>query len=367
MDRGRTFFFGATNFMKRLSPFLLVAALLGGCDHHQATTRTVPVQRGDSALTGIAPQPLDSMKYPRATLVALPPGSQTVAAPKTTAPDSSDSAVVAVTPAPAADFVPAATPSATTAPASVDAPVLASTEGTAAASTETTSATAGAPAETTASDSSSVVTSINSGNDANPAPATTGAVPASLPPSVPQAPNDNQVVVIRTSDGDIVIELDDFAAPKTCKNFRQLIADGFYNNTVFHRVIPGFIIQGGDPKSKSSATNRDTYGMGSPGYTLPPEISLKHDRGAVAMARLPDEVNPNRESNGSQFYICLQACPSLDDQYTVFGHVVKGLDVAEKIGNEARDRRDNPLKRIEMTMIMEPKEEALGNSSAANP
>jgi peptidyl-prolyl cis-trans isomerase B (cyclophilin B) len=242
-------------------------------------------------------------------------------------------------------------------------------------------------AETVASNSSpepvpSSPASSATSESTTPAPAlslqdeTTSAMPGSLGASTssgstetrtPPASDDSPVAVIQTSLGKIVIELDDFAAPKTCKNFRQLIADGFYNNTVFHRVIPHFIIQGGDPKSKSAASDRDSYGLGSPGYTLPAEIELKHDRGAVAMARLPDSLNPQRESNGSQFYICLAACPSLDDQYTVFGHVIQGMDVAERIARQPRDARDNPLQRIEMTVNMEPRDQAVANSGAASP
>ena len=159
----------------------------------------------------------------------------------------------------------------------------------------------------------------------------------------------------------MVLELDDFAAPKTCNNFRTLVASGFYNRTIFHRVIPFFIIQGGDPNTKTE--NRSTYGQGDPGYTLPPEIKLHHDRGAVAMARLPDATNPQRNSNGSQFYICLAPCPSLDDQYTVFAHVIQGLDVAERIAGVPRDSHDNPLERITMDARLESKDQALQEGS----
>jgi len=174
----------------------------------------------------------------------------------------------------------------------------------------------------------------------------------------------DQVVVLETTFGRMVIELDDFAAPKTCANFRHLVNTGFYNNTLFHRVIPQFIIQGGDPNTKSP--NRATYGLGDPGYTLPPEIKLHHDRGAVAMARLPDSVNPKRYSNGSQFYICVVDAPSLDDQYTVFAHVIKGMGVVDAISNEPRDSHDNPINRIEMEVTVEPKEQAMQESSASN-
>ena len=160
----------------------------------------------------------------------------------------------------------------------------------------------------------------------------------------------------------MVIELDSDAAPITCENFRTLVTDGFYNGTVFHRVIPNFIIQGGDPNSKAS--NRAKYGLGGPGYKLRPEIKLTHDEGAVAMARLPDSVNPSRESNGSQFYICLTECPSLDAKYTVFGHVIKGLDVAKKISEAPRDAKDDPLTRIDMEASLVPKSQALANASS---
>jgi peptidyl-prolyl cis-trans isomerase B (cyclophilin B) len=201
-----------------------------------------------------------------------------------------------------------------------------------------------------------------------PAPAATSDTPPvtiSTPPA--PAPDDagveQQVVVLDTSMGRIVIELDPDAAPRTCENFVKLVSNGFYNHTAFHRVIPNFIIQGGDPNSKSN--DRSTYGKGDPGYTLPAEIKLKHDLGAVAMARLPDSVNPQRDSNGSQFYICVAPCPSLDDNYTVFGHVIKGLDIVANIANQPRDPHDNPLSRIEMQASLEPKDKALADAPPA--
>lgn len=186
-----------------------------------------------------------------------------------------------------------------------------------------------------------------------------------LPLAAPALPDSNQVVVLDTSFGRIVIELDDFAAPKTCANFRQLVGKGFYDGTIFHRVIPQFVIQGGDPNTQGG--DRSRYGQGDPGYTLPPEIKLHHDRGAVAMARLPDSVNPQRYSNGSQFYICLVPCPSLDDQYTVFGHVISGMDVADRISAQPTDRRNDPLERITMNAILEPRDRALRENASAGP
>jgi peptidylprolyl isomerase/peptidyl-prolyl cis-trans isomerase B (cyclophilin B) len=338
---------------KSLRAGLLVAALLlSGCDHHQAVSRDsnhAAVPQGDSALTGRPPQPIDSMKvYPRATLVALPgqpiPHQSGVPTPPSNPEVTANSA-----------SLPPATP--TEAPATT-----VSSDQSAASAPDASQAAAQAP-----SDAGTTAPPPMPADTASATPGLVGAASAPMPASVVDSPDNSEVAVIETSLGRIIIELDDFAAPKTCKNFRQLIADGFYNNTVFHRVIPNFIIQGGDPKSKSSASDRNSYGLGSPGYTIPPEIALKHDRGAVAMARLPDSLNPKRESNGSQFYICLAPCPSLDDQYTVFGHVIQGLDVAEKIAAQPRDARDNPLQRIEMTVTLQPKDQAMANASTASP
>jgi cyclophilin family peptidyl-prolyl cis-trans isomerase len=170
-----------------------------------------------------------------------------------------------------------------------------------------------------------------------------------------------QVVVLLTPVGRIVIELDDVAAPRTCGNFRKLVSSGFYNGTIFHRVIPHFMIQGGDPNTKGD--NRASYGQGDPGYTVPAEIGLKHSVGAVAMARQPDAVNPQKESNGSQFYICVANCPSLDGEYTVFGRVIAGMDVATKISELPRDDHNDPNARIEIEARLETKRQALEDSA----
>lgn len=136
-------------------------------------------------------------------------------------------------------------------------------------------------------------------------------------------PNKQYVATISTDKGDIVVELRADKAPKTVANFVKLAREGFYDGLTFHRVEPGLLVQGGDPAGN---------GTGGPGYDLPAEISdLKHLPGTVAMARRPDEVNPERRSSGSQFYICLTALPMLDGQYTIFGQVVEGLDVAAQI------------------------------------
>lgn len=134
----------------------------------------------------------------------------------------------------------------------------------------------------------------------------------------------NRVVQLDVKDfGIMKIALDDAAAPKTVENFLKLVNAGFYDCLTFHRVAQGFVIQGGDPKGD---------GSGGPGYTVPAEIKLTHKRGAIAMARLGDQVNPNKESSGSQFYVALNDLPQLDGQYTVFGLVTNGLEVADKIG-----------------------------------
>ena len=136
--------------------------------------------------------------------------------------------------------------------------------------------------------------------------------------------NTGHYATIETDRGNIVIELYPNVAPKTVANFEKLSKDGFYNNLTFHRVEPGFVVQGGDPSGN---------GTGGPGYELPAEISPteKHLRGTVAMARRGDQVNPDRKSSGSQFYICLEPAPFLNGQYTIFGGVVEGMDTVDKI------------------------------------
>lgn len=133
--------------------------------------------------------------------------------------------------------------------------------------------------------------------------------------------------IIHTTKGDIVCELAVDKAPLSATNFIQLVKGGFYNGLTFHRVVPNFVIQGGDPTGS---------GTGGPGYTIPAEIELKHEKGALAWARLPDQVNPQKRSSGSQFYIALEKIPYLDGEYSVFGKTVAGFDVIQKI--EQKDR-----------------------------
>ena len=151
--------------------------------------------------------------------------------------------------------------------------------------------------------------------------------------------------IITTKFGQMELVFFPELAPKHVESFLNLAKKEFYNGTIFHRVIPGFMIQGGDPNTKDPS-KRHLYGMGGPGYTLPAEFNrIPHERGIVSAARAAD---PN--SAGSQFFIMVGKAPSLDGQYTVFGEVVKGIEVAEKIVRQPRDPRDNPLERIEITV-----------------
>jgi len=146
--------------------------------------------------------------------------------------------------------------------------------------------------------------------------------------------------------GEIVLKFFPDVAPGHVENFTKLAKDGFYNGTTFHRVIPGFMIQGGDPNSKSP--DRSTHGMGGPGYKIKAEFNSKpHKRGIVSMARAND---PN--SAGSQFFICVADANFLDWQYTVFAEVVSRMDVADTIVSMKRDGNDNPFERVEMTVTV---------------
>ncbi|TAK17682.1 MAG: peptidylprolyl isomerase [Nitrosarchaeum sp.] len=151
--------------------------------------------------------------------------------------------------------------------------------------------------------------------------------------------------IIETNLGTIVFKLLPDLAPETVRNFEKLAKDGFYNGTLFHRVIPGFMIQGGDPNTKSG--HKSTWGTGGPGHTIKAEFSSRsHHRGIVSMARAQD---PN--SAGSQFFIVTTDSTFLDRQYTVFGEVIEGMDVADKIVNLQRDRNDCPLEEAKMLHV----------------
>ena len=152
--------------------------------------------------------------------------------------------------------------------------------------------------------------------------------------------------IIETKFGKIELKFFPEVAPNHVNNFIELAKKGFYDGTTFHRVIPGFMIQGGDPNSKNP--DKATHGMGGPGYTVKAEFNDKaHKRGVVSMAR-----SANPDSAGSQFFICVADAPFLNKQYTVFGEVVSGMDVADKIVNQPRDTRDNPNERVDMKVTI---------------
>jgi len=151
--------------------------------------------------------------------------------------------------------------------------------------------------------------------------------------------------IIKTGFGNIKFSLLPDIAPETVRNFSQLAKSKFYNETLFHRVIPGFMIQGGDPNTKNP--DKSTWGQGGPGYNLKAEFNTRsHLRGIVSMARATD---PN--SAGSQFFIITSDSTFLDRQYTVFGEVVDGMEVADKIVNLPRDGNDCPNQEVKMLEV----------------
>lgn len=148
--------------------------------------------------------------------------------------------------------------------------------------------------------------------------------------------------IIETRYGNIELKFYPDVAPNHVKNFIKLAKEGFYDGTIFHRVIPGFMIQGGDPNTKGP--NKDIYGSGGPGYNVKAEFNrIGHKRGILSMAR-----SRHPDSAGSQFFIVVKDSHFLDGQYTVFGEVVNGMDAADKIVNLPRDSRDLPNERVEM-------------------
>ncbi len=192
---------------------------------------------------------------------------------------------------------------------------------------------------------------------------------------------DNADVIIHTDYGDMKVKLYD-KTPKHKKNFLKLARKGFYDSLLFHRVIKGFMIQGGDPESKDAKPGKK-LGEGGPGYRIPAEFdtSLFHKKGALAAARKGNRVNPEKKSSGSQFYIVhgktytdqqlnrieqktghkipehqrkvyknKGGAPQLDQEYTVFGEVIKGMEVIDKVANLKTDRNDRPKKDVKMWM-----------------
>ena len=165
------------------------------------------------------------------------------------------------------------------------------------------------------------------------------------------SPAANEVAVIKTSEGDMVVQFWTDAAPNTIENFKKLARSGFYNGTIFHRIVKGFMIQGGDPNSKDPA-KENRYGEGGPGYKIKAEFNdHPHERGVISMAREPDP-----DSAGSQFFICLGSVPRLDHQYTTFGKLIKGEDLLGKIGDTSVTRNSmgensKPTKRVTIEKI----------------
>jgi len=161
----------------------------------------------------------------------------------------------------------------------------------------------------------------------------------------------NEVAVIKTNEGDMVVQFWTDAAPNTIENFKKLARQGFYDGTIFHRIVKEFMIQGGDPNSKDPA-KENSYGQGGPGYNIKAEFNdHSHDRGVISMARGPDP-----DSAGSQFFICLAPVHRLDHQYTTFGKLIKGQDVLEKIGDISTTRNSmgepsKPTKRVVIETI----------------
>ncbi|MFO0732590.1 MAG: peptidylprolyl isomerase [Nitrospiraceae bacterium] len=170
----------------------------------------------------------------------------------------------------------------------------------------------------------------------------------------------NARAIIKTKFGDMEIKFLPDVAPKHVENFIKLAKSGLYNGTIFHRVIPGFMIQGGDPNTKNSL-KKDTYGQGGPGHNVKAEFSdLPHKRGVLSMARAQDP-----DSAGSQFFVVVEDSRFLDRKYTIFGEVVKGIGVADKIvavprvmcqggapNHPDKGPCDNPLDRVEMTVTI---------------
>ena len=145
------------------------------------------------------------------------------------------------------------------------------------------------------------------------------------------------------------IEFYEAEAPGTVENFKKLARRKFYNGLAIHRAFPHILVQMGDPLTERK--DRTNVGTGGPGYTIPAEIRRKHTKGAVAAARLPDKINPSRHSNGSQFYICLSPQPSYDGQYTVFGHVIWGLETLDALSTKPVDSNDYPVQRVEIQSV----------------
>jgi cyclophilin family peptidyl-prolyl cis-trans isomerase len=173
-----------------------------------------------------------------------------------------------------------------------------------------------------------------------------------------KAKKSDDIVIIETDFGEIQIGLFRDEAPVNVENIVKLVDKDFYNGTTFHRVIPGFVIQGGDPNTKDNNPSNDGYG--GPGYYVKDEYSkdLKHLEGTVALAKAADD------QNGSQFYICLDKLKALDGKYTIVGQVIKGIDVAQKIAQVKTDKNDRPIENVTMKKVYMKEKEAEKNETA---
>ena len=157
----------------------------------------------------------------------------------------------------------------------------------------------------------------------------------------------NKVVLITTNVGTFMIELFPEDAPNTVNNFLKLVESGYYDGIVFHRIIPQFMIQTGDPNTIGPDSDRSLWGQGGPGYQINEEFNtIQHDRGIVSMARSQHE-----NSAGSQFFVVVKDSSFLDNQYTAFGRVTKGMEVVDKIVSVPRDSKDNPDEKVEIKSV----------------
>lgn len=168
------------------------------------------------------------------------------------------------------------------------------------------------------------------------------------------APGDfNDAVMVVDVNGNkekVIIHLRPDLAPKHVANFKKLVNQGYYDGLAFHRAIRGFLVQTGDPLTKEDG-NKINWGTGGPDYKVPSEVKGRHVKGSVAAARLNDNLNPDKSSSGSQFYVTLRTAKSLDSGYTVFGEVTQGLDVLEQVAAAVVDTNDVPVKRIEVKSL----------------
>lgn len=201
-----------------------------------------------------------------------------------------------------------------------------------------------AQTETTRKEQNSPSTKAAEVKPATPTPPALPTLPT--PGAATTKPATKEVAVIKTTLGEMVVEFWPEVAPKHVESFKKLARQNFYDGTAFHRVIKGFMIQGGDPNTKDEA-KRAQWGQGGPGFNLKAEFNdRKHTRGVLSMAR-----SGHPDSAGSQFFIVLADAPHLNGQYTAFGKLIKGDDVLGKIGDTATDRRDVPLTRVNIDSI----------------